>query len=240
MKLCYWVPIVALALMGCAKSVVQVPAEETMLSLFQEGKGVVLPDDMQKLFSLELADVSEANLPMELEKTAQVYRVSGGSSPALATARLTEAETQLVKSNQAVQIKADGLNVSGSVVTLDRVSESASGQTEVLLQFADPQKKAAAGDFVEAKFVLTKEQSAVVVPSSALLSAAEGTFVYAVNGKHFLRTKVATGAATSNAVEIVDGLYAGDIVVSKGVNDLWLIELQATKTGKACCEVPKK
>jgi hypothetical protein len=42
---------------------------------------------------------------------------------------------------------------------------------------------------------------------------------------------VRTGAESSEYIEITDGLYAGDIVVSNPVEMLYLIELRATKGG---------
>jgi hypothetical protein len=35
-------------------------------------------------------------------------------------------------------------------------------------------------------------------------------------------------------VEITDGLYAGDQIVTSPVNDLWMAELQILRGGKAC------
>ena len=73
-----------------------------------------------------------------------------------------------------------------------------------------------------------------------MLSAADGDYVYVVNGKHLTRTKVKTGGAFEGFVEIVDGLYAGDSVAAKAVNSLWFVELSALKGGKPCCVAPKK
>jgi multidrug efflux pump subunit AcrA (membrane-fusion protein) len=70
-----------------------------------------------------------------------------------------------------------------------------------------------------------------VVPREALLRTAEGVFVYVANGPAYLRTPVVTGAEDGSHVGIVDGLYAGDVVVTRAVEALWLIELRATKGG---------
>jgi multidrug efflux pump subunit AcrA (membrane-fusion protein) len=71
----------------------------------------------------------------------------------------------------------------------------------------------------------------LAVPRSALLDAATGTFVYVVNGDHYLRTPVKTEARSADFVEITDGLYAGDVVVVSPVEQLWLAELRLTKGG---------
>ena len=69
------------------------------------------------------------------------------------------------------------------------------------------------------------------VPRSALLRTATGTFVYVVNGTSLLRTPVKPGASDTTHVEILDGLYAGDLVATAGVEQLWLTELRLTKGG---------
>jgi multidrug efflux pump subunit AcrA (membrane-fusion protein) len=69
------------------------------------------------------------------------------------------------------------------------------------------------------------------VPRSALLDTATGTFVYVVNGPAYLRTPVKVGVMSTDYIEITDGLYAGDAVVSAPVNQLWLSELRLTKGG---------
>ena len=56
--------------------------------------------------------------------------------------------------------------------------------------------------------VLTgNSEAAVSIPRSALLSTAEGDFVYAVNGKNFFRTAVTVGVTNSEYVEIIEGLF---------------------------------
>ena len=76
----------------------------------------------------------------------------------------------------------------------------------------------------------------VSVPRSALLTTVEGHFVYAGNGGFFLRTPVKIGTQSAEWVEIADGLYAGDKIVSAAVISLWLAELQYLRGGKACAD----
>jgi hypothetical protein len=69
------------------------------------------------------------------------------------------------------------------------------------------------------------------VPRSALLRTATGTFVYVVNGVNLLRTPVKAGANDGEYIEILDGLYAGDVIATTAVEQLWLTELRLTKGG---------
>ena len=63
------------------------------------------------------------------------------------------------------------------------------------------------------------------------MRAADGTFVYTINGNAYFRTAVKIGAEAEGFVEVTDGLLSGDVVVTKPVEKLWLIELRATKGG---------
>ena len=86
----------------------------------------------------------------------------------------------------------------------------------------------------------TDEKDALVVPLSSVLNTAEGTFVFVENGEHYKRTPVKVGGKFGSVVEITDGVYEGDAVVSDAAQTLWLIELRAVKGGKGCCPIPEK
>ncbi len=74
------------------------------------------------------------------------------------------------------------------------------------------------------------------ITGSALLETIRGDFVYTRNGKAFLRVPVETGRRSGGYIEILDGLFEGDEVVSAGAYDLWMIELQAVNGGRGCAD----
>ncbi len=74
------------------------------------------------------------------------------------------------------------------------------------------------------------------IPASALLRTVKGDFVYVANGDWYLRTPVTAGNAHGNWIEIRDGLYEGDVIVSAAVEALWLAELQAVNGGVGCAD----
>ena len=133
-----------------------------------------------------------------------------------------------------------GPPVTGKLVRLDEHALSVLGQVEALIEFSDTERRFLAGASLTASFLTREEKPVFVVPETALLACANGSFVYTVNGKHLTRTAVKAGATSDGFVEIEDGLYAGDSVAAKGVDNLWFIELSALKGGTPCCPVPKK
>lgn len=74
------------------------------------------------------------------------------------------------------------------------------------------------------------------LPASALLRTARGNFVFVDNGGWFLRTPVTVATDDGLTVTLKDGLYDGDIVVTRGVSALWLAELQAVNGGVGCAD----
>jgi hypothetical protein len=82
-------------------------------------------------------------------------------------------------------------------------------------------------------------QALLVVPKSAVLNTTAGASVYVENGAYYRRATVKTGRVLGELIEITDGLYEGDTVVTHAAQTLWLIELRAVKGGKGCCPMPK-
>jgi multidrug efflux pump subunit AcrA (membrane-fusion protein) len=130
--------------------------------------------------------------------------------------------------------------ITGKLVRIDRQVASALGKGEGVMEFADSEHQFAMGDFVVVSGATGEPKLVLVAPVSAVLVTAEGSYVYVVNGSHLSRTKIKTGASDNGMVEVEDGLYAGDSVVIKGIENLWLVELSALKGGTPCCPVAKK
>lgn len=74
------------------------------------------------------------------------------------------------------------------------------------------------------------------LPADALLRTAKGDFVYVVNGPWLLRTPVTVQGDHLAGFTVSDGLYAGDVIATRGVRVLWLAELQAINGGVGCAD----
>jgi hypothetical protein len=217
--------------------------EEASGAEFAEGKGILLAQPAREMIGLETAEVSERELALEFTATARVFHAAhqhGDEFPghkdghAYANAIVPAATADLLKVGQAVELNrpshSDGGKLQGILRSLDRETARAIGQVEAVIEIPDPDESLEFGAFLNARFA-GAERTTMVVPRPALVDAATGTFVYAQNGEHWLRTPVKVGGANESYVEILDGLFEGDIVASKGATDLWLIELRFTKGG---------
>jgi hypothetical protein len=229
-----------LALSGCQEKRSDEPSA-TSVNLFQKGKGVWLPEQMQTEFGVQIEDVAERRISRTVRRTAQVFRISGNDSVGEAIVSLVPAEARELRPGQRVTLKLrEAPAFDGLLKTLDNQMQPVSGQLEAIIEFSRENPRIEIGSFLEAQFVVGEPIAFLAVPESAILTTALGTYVYARNGEHLTRTLVKTGARQDGFVAIEEGLYAGDAVAVKGVENVWLVELSALKGGKPCCAVPKK
>ena len=184
---------------------------------FKEGRGLALNSEIISALGLKTEEAEERPLSAEMKLLAQVF----ATTPQV----LASASVSLVVADQLEKRNFKG----ASLVRLDRTIASATRRVDAIFSF-DLNSAPKVGEFIE--LTLTSEPSFVLtVPRSAILDAATGTFVYIVNGEHYLRTAVVIGARSGDFAEITDGLYSGDVVVATPVNQLWLSELRLTKGG---------
>lgn len=206
---------------------------------FKANQGVLMTDETRRLLGVEVAEVTEQKLPAQIRFNVQVFSEkhhhsirdndhsgcdvhgSGFIPPEKATA---------IRPGQPLQVQNRTHETLAGVVLAVTPAPSL-GETEVIVGLTNATDRVKPGDFLSAVITLPREQIVTVIPRAALLRTAEGTFVYAVNGDACLRRAVKVGAETEDKLEITDGLLAGDSVVTKPVETLWLIELRATKGG---------
>jgi multidrug efflux pump subunit AcrA (membrane-fusion protein) len=246
MKLC--VPVLMLAgavfFCGCNEhkdEARESEAESAGLQLFEKNKGLRLPDEMQRSLGVETLEVTDRPMARRIEKPAQVYRGASELQPAAAIVWLNAADVAHLNVGQTVSLKAaSGEAFAGTLARLDQRLTNLLGQSEAVIEFPDSQHRASVGSLLTAIFTGTKTNTVTAIPASAIVHGVENSFVYTVSGSHYVRTPVKPGSDSDGWVEIVDGLYAGDVVVARAVDALWTIELCALKGGTPCCPVSKK
>lgn len=205
---------------------------------FKAGKGVIVADETKKILGIEVADVVEEEHPQVIQFDVQVF----GEKHRFAHEEVNHSGCEihgsgLVPPDRAAPIEAKqpvtlvtaaNEKLEGFVVAVKKVV--AYGESEVIVGVTS-QAKLKDGEFVKAIVRLPGKGVATVIPQEALIRTSQGTFVYVVNGNAYLRTAVQVGSEADGKLEITDGLFAGDQVVTKPVQTLWLIELRATKGG---------
>lgn len=189
---------------------------------FKDGKGVSLTPLMMSSIGLRTAEVQEEKIVPTFTIALQAMQRGTETS-----GWLTEAQATRLKSGDEVQLGSS----KGSVLRIEKAPSAMFGDFEITVQTNVLRE---AGTALSATFRLSEGEAVTAVPKGALLTTAEGTFVYAKNDEFYLRTPVQVGAVGNEHVEIIDGLYAGDEIVTTPVMSLWLAELQILRGGKAC------
>ena len=206
---------------------------------FKAGKGIFLTDETRNILGLKIADVSEEKLPQVIRFNLQIYGethrfmhsdVDHSGCDVHGSGFLPPDKALLIEPKAPVKLlAANNESINGFVVAVQKTL--AHGETEIIVGVANTGTKLKDGEFVHATITLPREQPVTVIPSSALLRTIEGAFVYTVNGDAYYRTTVKTGSQSDGKIEITDGLFSGDQVVTEPVQTLWIIELRATKGG---------
>jgi multidrug efflux pump subunit AcrA (membrane-fusion protein) len=184
---------------------------------FKEGRGLELSPAIIQALGLTTTDVVERPIAHEAHLTAQVFATQ---PRILASVHVPTGQADALENSAFVDAR---------LVQIDRSAATATRQVDLILEL-EPGNSRAVGDFVAISLAAPPKR-VLAVPSSAILEAASGTFVYVLNAGAYLRTPVRSGIRSKEFVEIGDGLFDGDVVVVTPVEQLWLAELRLTKGG---------
>jgi hypothetical protein len=216
---------------SCQKSEASASKESAPLpengAQFKEGRGLSITDEMKQAIGLQVSEVAEEKIVPTISITldsVQAHEVCGWITPDQAKVIRPGMEARLQSGTSPDSFKA-------TVKRVEQMPLGTLGEHEITLTTEDTLP---AGAPLTATFKGVESDVVPVVPATALLKTAEGSFVYAANDGFYVRTPVTTGPTDGKLVEITDGLYSGDQIVTTPVMSLWMAELQVLRGGKAC------
>jgi len=213
--------------------------EASSSASFKAGNGITLTEEGKTLLGLEIADVSEILPTNQVSLSIQLFREQHRHAGDTQNHDACYIEgAGWIPTNTAALLKPglpvfwiSGTNSMPGAVVLSVKRSWGSAEAEIVVGISNASPLLKPGAFTPISIVIPGVAMAPAVPASALLRTSEGAFVYAVNGDAYLRTPVSVGVQSGGWVVINDGLLAGDQVVTRPVETLWLIELRATKGG---------
>lgn len=182
---------------------------------FKEGQGLQLAAETAAALGLKTGEVEERAVTHTYEVTASVFEAG---PPARASSLVPVEVADDLEAHPPAEAK---------LLSVRRDLSPALTQVEIVLALPGAP---AVGTTVNLTLRGPSSQN-IAVPRTALLRSATGAFVYVVNGAHLLRTPVKTGASDGEYIAILEGLYAGDVIATAAVEQLWLTELRLTKGG---------
>jgi multidrug efflux system membrane fusion protein len=113
--------------------------------------------------------------------------------------------------------KSDTLFSEGVLTFVDNAVDTATGTVLLKAEFANRDNTLWPGEFLTVRLQLYIEEKALVVPSQAVMTGQQGTYVFVVNQDGTARSQPVTVERAAGAYTVVaQGVRAGDQVVTDG------------------------
>ena len=128
---------------------------------------------------------------------------------------VTERDAPSVRIGQAVQVRLEG-DPAVHAGRVARLSPSISEQNRTLVveaEVANPSGRLRPGSFARAEIVVEADRTAVMVPTSTVVTFAGLEKVFVVKDGKAVEQRVRTGRRSGDRVEILEGVAAGEQVV---------------------------
>ena len=124
------------------------------------------------------------------------------------------------RSHLAVEIRpADDTSavLRGTLIFINNQVDTTTGTIQLKATFANADRTLWPGEFVAVRLVLTVERDVLTVPSQAVMTGQNGSYVYIVNPDRSVRAQdVTVGRSVGDYVVIERGLANGQLVVTDG------------------------
>lgn len=164
----------------------------------------------------------------------KVMTIINGSS-VQASANIYEKDLDRVQTGQRVQIKVASLPnrvFTGRISVIGSTVQNETRVVPVKAQLDNPNGVLKPGMFAELEVLTNRTPAAlVVVPKSALVTTNDKkTIAFVQNGTAFQPTEVTLGRESGEFVEVKNGLFDGDRVVTQRANQLYAQSLRGGKS----------
>ncbi len=108
----------------------------------------------------------------------------------------------------------------GHVRFISPVIDPVKRTTHVIVAADNAQGLLRDGLYVDLAVVLRKETSAIVVPTSAVVTDGPVHFVFVKDGEFYKKQDIDPGARDDRVIEVLDGVFPGDVIVTRGAYSL--------------------
>ncbi len=133
--------------------------------------------------------------------------------------RIAERFLPAIKTGQEIEITVDaypGRSFTGEVYAIDPRIDASGRSIVIRAGVANKERVLRPGLFARVGLILELKPDALTVPEQAIVPRGDSQFVFRVNDGKVKQTEVKIGTRRDGRVEIVEGLGAGDTVVTAG------------------------
>ncbi|WGF89186.1 efflux RND transporter periplasmic adaptor subunit [Marinivivus vitaminiproducens] len=133
--------------------------------------------------------------------------------------RVPETYLPEVHTRQPVEITADALpgrRFTGEIYAIDPLIDVNGRAVQLRARLPNDDRTLRPGMFTRVSILAETRPNAILVPEAALVPQGAELFVFRVADGQAVQTKVTLGARRTGEVEIIEGVAAGDVVVTAG------------------------
>jgi RND family efflux transporter MFP subunit len=135
---------------------------------------------------------------------------------------ISEKDAKNLREGQPVTFTADAFGeevFTGTIARITPMLDSKTRTFEVKALLPNPGMKLLPGMFARAKIIFEKKSRAILIPPEALIAKKEDECeVLLVKKNIAIRQKIKIGKEFSGKLEVLSGLSAGDVIVSKNAH----------------------
>ena len=172
-------------------------------------------------------DTADVALGQAVEPTSVLFRISDRSLVDVA-ARVYEEDLGKVHPGQTATVRTIAYPDKTFTGTIDRIGPTLDPQSrtvEVRIRLANPDGLLKPNMFARASVGLRQNQSALTIPTAAIIEANGEKFVFVPRKGEYDRVEIETGASDDSFTEVTDGLVPGDTVVTQGNREIYTLWL---------------
>lgn len=192
-----------------------IEAKEDLAALQNAEAGIVAEFDgvVTEISAVEGATVAEGTKILELQSSQDVS----------VNISVTKYDLDKIALGQKAVVTVGGREYEGEVAKINKMAEQNTSGAAVVgteIKILNPDSGIYLG--VEAKVVITtaEENSAVLVPVSAVNVDMEGEFVYVIEDGILVKKPVETGISSDTMIQILSGVLEGEQIVTEVTTDL--------------------
>jgi multidrug efflux system membrane fusion protein len=166
---------------------------------------------------VQTSDTTGVVIITQVDPISVIFSVPEDNEPQIMARMLSGAALEV----QAFDRSGTQLLATGKVTTIDNQMDTSTGTVKLRALFDNRDLKLFPNQFVNAHLLVDTLRDAIVIPSSAILHGAPGTYVYVVKPDNTVTVrKVTLGPVQGERQSIVAGLEAGESVVVDGSDKL--------------------
>ena len=166
---------------------------------------------------VQTSDAGGVVVITQMDPISVIFSVPEDNEPQIMARMLSGATLEVT----AYDRSGTTLLATGKVTTIDNQIDTGTGTVKLRALFDNKNLKLFPSQFVNARLLIDTLHDAVVVPSSAILRGAPGTYVYVVKPDKTVTVRVVTvGPSQGERQSIMAGLEPGESVVVDGSDKL--------------------